>query len=255
MTSKSRHFIDIVIVLLQKDLKVRYKSTFFGYLWSIGHPLAFALVFFIAFRVVMKIQIDNYVLFLISGLFPWQWLSNSLNASSSIFLSNWTIIKKINFPRNMLPFTLVLQDMIHYVLSIPVIVLFLFIYGKTPSITWCYGIPSLLIIQFCMLYGLSLFIASINLFFRDLERLTTIGFTLLFYFTPVIYTETMIPDRLRSLMVLNPFAYLVVNWRNLFLDGTIQPIFLATSFVYSLLILWMGQSVYRKLNWRFAEVL
>jgi lipopolysaccharide transport system permease protein len=255
MTTKTRHFIDIATVLLQKDLKVRYKSTLFGYLWSVGHPLAFALVFFLAFKVVMKIQIDNYVLFLIAGLFPWQWMSNSMNASPSIFLSNWTIIKKINFPRNMLPFTLVLQDMVHFILSIPVIVLFLFIYGKTPSITWIYGIPLLLIMQFSMAYGISLLISSINLFFRDLERLTTIGLTLLFYFTPVIYPETMIPDRFRPLLLLNPFAHLIVNWRNLFLDGSIQPLFLSISLVYSLLILWMGHMIYKKLSWRFAEVL
>lgn len=255
MSSRARQFIDIALVLLSKDLKVRYKSTFFGYLWSVGHPLAFALVFFIAFRVVMKVQIENYVLFLISGLFPWQWLSNSLNGSPSIFLSNWTIIKKINFPRNMLPFTLVLQDMLHYVFSIPVIVLFLLIYGKTPSIAWLYGIPSLLIIQFCLTYGLSLIISSINLFFRDLERLTTITLALMFYFTPVIYPETMIPDRLRTFLILNPFAHLILNWRNLIIDGTIQPIFFFVSLLYSLLILGIGQAIYKKLNWRFAEVL
>ncbi len=255
MTSKTRHFIDIATVLLQKDLKVRYKSTFFGYFWSVGHPLAFALVFFIAFKVVMRIQIEDYALFLISGLFPWQWLSNSINASPVIFLANWTIIKKINFPRNMLPFTLVLQDMVHYILSIPVIVLFLFIYGKTPSVTWLYGIPLLLVIQFFMAYGLSLLISSINLFFRDLERLTTIGLTLLFYFTPVIYPETMIPERFRTLLMLNPFAHIIVNWRNLFFDGTLNPFFLSISFIYSLLIFWLGYTTYKKLNWRFAEVL
>ncbi|MBP7509012.1 MAG: ABC transporter permease [Prolixibacteraceae bacterium] len=255
MTSKIRHYIDIATVLLQKDLKVRYKSTLFGYLWSVGHPLAFALVFFIAFKVVMKIQIDNYALFLIAGLFPWQWLSNSMNASPTIFLANWTIIKKINFPRNMLPFTLVLQDMVHYILSIPVIVLFLYIYRKTPSLNWLYGVPLLLVMQFSMVYGLSLIISSINLFFRDLERLTTIGLTLLFYFTPVIYPETMIPDRFKPLLTLNPFAHLIVNWRNLLLDGTIQPILFGINFAYSLLILWGGYMIYRKLCWRFAEVL
>jgi len=255
MTSKIRRYIDIVTVLLQKDLKVRYKNTFLGYLWSVGHPLAYALVFFIAFKVVMKIQIEDYVLFLISGLFPWQWLSNSLNAAPVIFLSNWTIIKKINFPRNILPFTLVLQDMLHFLLSIPVIILFLFIYGKSPSITWFYGIPLLLLLQFCMIYGLSLFIASINLFFRDLERLTTIGLTLLFYFTPVIYPETMIPDRFKYVLVLNPFAHLIINWRSLFLGDSIQPTFFCISFIYSLILILLGQTIYRKLSWRFAEVL
>lgn len=255
MTSKTRHFMDIAFVLLQKDLKVRYKSTIFGYLWSVGHPLAFALVFYIAFRVVMRIQVEDYVLFLISGLFPWQWFSNSLHASPAIFLSNWTIIKKINFPKNLLPFTLVIQDMIHYILSIPVVIFFLFIYGKTPYLSWLYGIPLLLIIQFAMTYGMCLLISSVNLFFRDLERLTTIGLTLVFYFTPIIYPETMIPYQFKALLMLNPFAHLIVNWRNLFIHGTIEPLFLCISLAYSITAAFAGQAVYKRLSWRFAEVL
>jgi len=255
MNSKARQFIDVAIVLLQKDLKVRYKSTFLGYLWSVGHPLAFALVFFVAFRVVMKVQIEDYVLFLVSGLLPWQWFSNSMNAAPSIFLANWTIIKKINFPRSLLPFTLVLQDMIHYVLSVPVIVFFLFVYDKAPHLSWLYGIPLLLFMQFAMIYGLCLLIASVNLFFRDLERLTTIGLTLLFYFTPIIYPETMIPERLRTLLTFNPFAHVIISWRNLYVYGSIDFYLIVISLVYSLVFLTVGHIVYGRLSWRFAEVL
>lgn len=255
MTSKTRHFIDIAIVLLQKDLKVRYKNTIFGYLWSVGHPLAFALVYYVAFKIVMRIQVEDYVLFLISGLFPWQWFSNSMHVSPGIFFANWTIIKKINFPRNLLPFTLVLQDMIHYILSIPVIVLFLFVYGKRPYLSWIYGIPVLLVIQFAMTYGICLLISSVNLFFRDLERLTIIGLTLVFYITPIIYPETMIPDRFKALLSLNPFAYLIVNWRNLYIHGTIEPLFIGVSLMHGLLFICVGQTVYKRLSWRFAEVL
>jgi lipopolysaccharide transport system permease protein len=148
MNSKIQYYIDLITVFAQKEMKVRYKNSFLGYFWSIGHPLAFAFVFFIAFKIVMKIQMENYALFLIAGLFPWQWFSNSVNASPTVFLGNASIIKKVNFPRNMLPFVTVLQDMIHFILSIPVIVLFLFLYQKSPSLSWIYGIPLLLGIQF-----------------------------------------------------------------------------------------------------------
>ena len=185
MNSTARNYIDIIFVLIQKDLKVRYKNTLLGYLWSVGHPLAFAMAFYIAFRIVVRIQVEDYVLFLISGLFPWQWFSSSLSAAPMTFLSNTSIIKKVNFPRELLPTTMVLQDMIHFIFSIPVIVLFLVLYGKSPSPSWLYGIPVLLIIQFLMTCGFCFIIASTNLFFRDLERLTSIAVTLLFYFTPI----------------------------------------------------------------------
>lgn len=255
MNYKIRHYIDLITVLTQKEIKVRYKNSFLGYLWSIGHPLTFAIVYYIAFKVVMKIQTKDYVLFLISGLFPWQWFVNSVNAAPNLFLLNASIIKKVNFPRNSIPFTQVLQDMIHFFFAIPVVILFLFIYDKTPSISWIYGIPALLTVQLTMTYGVCLLISSINLFFRDLERLAVILVTLIFYFTPIIYPETMVPNQYRYLMKFNPLAPLIISWRKLFLDGSIELSSLVLSLVYSLLFLAAGHYVYRKLSWKFAEVL
>jgi len=250
------YYKDLVFVLTQKEIKVRYKSSVFGYLWSVGQPLAFAFVFFIAFKIVMKIQMEDYSLFLIAGLFPWQWLSNSVNAAPTVFLGNASLIKKVNFSRHILPMTTVLQDMIHFILSIPVIVLFMFIYNKPLSLSWLYGIPLLLVIQFLMVYGISLMVSSINLFFRDLERMTFILTTLLFYFTPIIYPETMVPEKYRFLIMnLNPLSTLMVVWRNLFLNGTLEPAPLLVSFTYSICAFILGYMVYRKLSWRFAEVL
>ncbi len=249
------NYRDLIVVLTQKEIKVRYKSSVFGYLWSIGHPLAFAFVFFIAFKVIMKLQMEDYALFLIAGLFPWQWFSNSVNASPMVFLGNASIIKKVNFPRNIIPLTTVLQDMIHFILSIPVIILFMFIYHKSPGLSWLYGLPLLLGIQFLMTYGISLMVSSINLFFRDIERLTGIFTTLLFYFTPVIYPETMIPERYKQLINLNPIAPLMISWRNLFLNNTLEVSLVTISLVYSIFAFIIGYLVYKKLSWRFAEVI
>lgn len=165
MNRRLQYYIDLLLVLTQKDLKVRYKSSILGYLWSVGHPLAFALVFFVAFKVVVKIPIEDYALFLITGLFPWQWFANSVNASPMILLGNASIIKKVNFPRYFIILTQVIQDMIHFLLAIPVIIIFLFLYHKTPHISWLYGIPLLLTAQFFIIYGICLIIASTNLFF------------------------------------------------------------------------------------------
>ncbi|HEX2965889.1 MAG TPA: ABC transporter permease [Syntrophorhabdaceae bacterium] len=252
---KIQHIIDIIIVLTQKELKVRYKSNVLGYFWSVGHPLAFAVVFFIAFKVIVRIQIEDYALFLIAGLFPWQWFANSANASPLFFLGNASIIKKVMFPRNLIIFSQVLQDMIHFILSIPVIILFMFFYARNPSLSWLYGIPIMLILQFFLIYGASLFISSVNLFFRDLERLTTILVMLLLYFTPVIYSESMIPAKYQIYMHANPLASFVINWRNLFLNGTVNWASILESLVYSLIVFGIGQWTFGKLNWRFAEVL
>ncbi len=255
MNRKLQYYIDLLLVLTQKDLKVRYKSSILGYLWSVAHPLAFALVFFVAFKVVIKIPIEDYALFLITGLFPWQWFANSVNASPMILLGNASIIKKVNFPRYFIILTQVIQDMIHFLLAIPVIIIFLFLYHKTPHISWLYGIPLLLTAQFFIIYGICLIIASTNLFFRDLERLTTIFTMLLFYFTPVFFDETMIPSQYRNFLYLNPLSLMIVNWRMLFLSGKIHTLYLLGSYGYAGFMLSIGYYVYRKLSWKFAEVL
>jgi len=248
-------WLDIILVLTQKEIKIRYKNSILGYLWSIAHPLAFAFVFFVAFKVVMRINIENYTLFLIAGLFPWQWFSNSINNSPLIFLTNSSLIKKLNFPRNIISFSLVLQDMIHFLLSIPVIIFFLFLYEKHPGWNWLFGIPSLLLVQLALTYGISVFIASVNLFFRDLERLTGIFMTFLFYFTPIIYPEQMIPENYRNFIIINPLSPLIISWRNLFLNGNIDNKLILISFIYAIIFLIIGHVVYKKLSWKFAEVI
>jgi len=252
---KLRYIFDLIVLLTIKEIKVRYKNSFLGYLWSIAMPLCYAFVFYIAFKVVMKIRMENYSLFLICGLFPWQWFSNSICASSTVLLSNSSIIKKVNFPRSSVCIAMVLNDGIHFLLSIPVIMLFLFLYHKTPSFMWIIGIPVLFTVQFMFTFGLSLIISSINIFFRDLERLVIVFITLLFYFTPIIYEETMIPKRYRHFINFNPAAPFMVAWRHLFLNGTINCNYLLFSFLYGMFFLLLGLWIFKTLSPRFAEVL
>ncbi len=255
MKKSIRYYIDLVTVLTHKELKVRYKSNVLGYLWSIAHPLSLAVVFYLTFKIIMRISIENYVVFLIAGLFPWQWFGNSIGAASTVMLTNASLIKKINFPRNIIPAVQILQDMIHFLLSIPVIVLFMMFYNIPVSWSWVYGIPILLVLQFALNYGLSLFLASINLFFRDLERLTSILMMLLFYCTPIFYSERMIPPKYAYLLSLNPLSPFIISWRNLFMTGQLDVTYLLFCLIFSTVSVMVGYVIYKKLSPRFAEVL
>jgi lipopolysaccharide transport system permease protein len=250
-----QYYKDLIVVLTKKELKVKYKRSFLGYLWSIANPLALALVFFIAFKIFLRIPIENYTLFLIAGLFPWQWFANSVNSSALVFVGNSSLIKKVNFRRESLIIATVLNDMLHFILSIPVIMLFVFYYGLRPSAMWLIGIPMLLIIQFIITFGISIATAAINLFFRDMERIVFILTTLLFYITPIIYSEDLVPEKYKSLILLNPLTVIMVNWRNLFMNGVLDSRALALSFIHSLVFFAAGYLIYKRLHWKFAEVL
>jgi lipopolysaccharide transport system permease protein len=105
---------DVISVLLSKEIKLRYRGTILGILWSLANPLAFTAVLYIAFRRVLQVSIENYPLFIRSALFPWQWLANSIGSAPMLFISNSSLIKKLPFNKAALAVAVVLNDMIHF---------------------------------------------------------------------------------------------------------------------------------------------
>jgi homopolymeric O-antigen transport system permease protein len=254
-TNQLSRYAELTLVLTKKEIKVRYKSYLLGYVWSIANPLAFAFVFYVVFQVIMKIQTENYVIFLICGLFPWQWFSNSVNASPGTFLGNASLIKKIKFPRSSVVLAVVLQDAAHFALSLPVVVIFLLAYGSSPTLAWLWGVPILMFAQLLLTFGSALFLATVNLFFRDMERLVAVIMLFIFYFTPVLYSDKLIPAKFVGLLSLHPVAPLIISWRSLLLDGVMNFTYVKIALVHATVIFFIGYLVYRKLSWRFAEVL
>jgi lipopolysaccharide transport system permease protein len=246
------NYRDIVLVLLQKEIKVRYKNKILGYVWSVANPLAHAFVYVFAFDIMMRMRAEDYVLSLLTALFAWQWMTNSFN-STKLFVGN-ALIRKINFPKIVIPVTAILNHMIHFLLSIPVILIFLLIDHRTPHLSWLWIFPILLVIQTIMTLGVSLFFASLNPFLRDLERLVGIMTHFAFFLTPILYTVDNIPDEYKPFIVYHPLAPLILSWRSMFMDGTYNPAYLVSAFISSLIIFALGYFVFRKLSWKFAEV-
>lgn len=254
MQNKNLQYIfDLIVELVKKELKVRYKNSVLGYLWSVLSPLCQALVFFIAFKIVIRLKIENYVLFLIAGLFCWQWYTNSVFASTTLFLNNSSLIKKVNFPRETLVYSMVLHDLIHFVLALPVVFLFMVIYRQQFS-WYILFLPILFVLQFLLISGICLVISSINLFFRDLERLVVVFTNLLFYMTPIIYSEDMVPLKYKIVLWLNPMSYFVTLYRQVLMFNRLESSTLIISAVYSSIIFFVGYKIYKSLEWRFAEV-
>lgn len=247
------YYRDLILVLLAKDFKVRYKNTFMGYAWSVLQPLVLSLIFASIFSVVMRVQIEAYAYYLIAGLFPWQWITNTTGAANHYFLGNRTLIKKVQFDRSALVFAAVLNEAVHFVCCMPVIMGFMWYYGKSPTIQWLWMLPLLLALQSVMMFGLGLAIATSNLFFRDLERLVGLLTQLLFYVTPIIYAVDTLPSEYLWVTYANPFAGLVLCWQGLFYTGTVSPVYLGVALTWTAGLLALGLMVYRKNVWRFAE--
>lgn len=255
LKKSSRYYRDLIIELLKKEIKVRYKNNILGYAWSILNPLAQAMVFFVAFQKILKVQIDEYVLFLVLGLFPWQWFLNSIAVGSTTMIANASLIKKTVFPREYIVYAGVLNDAVHFLLSIPVLALFLLIYHQHINPVLALIFPVLALIQLSVTMGIALLVSSVNVFFRDLERLVVIILNMVFYATPVVYAETMIPARLHFFIYANPMSLIIINYRNILLYQTVNWTYLALAAVYGVVIFLLGSLVFNRLKSRFAEII
>lgn len=254
--SKLGYYWDLVLILTTTEIKLKYKNHWLGYIWSIASPMAFALVYYFAFKIIMRVEIEHYALFLIAGLFPWQCIFNSILSGSMIYFSNASLVKKVNFPKFLLPLATIFNETAHFIFSIPVILLFSWIFRETVPFEWILGFPIMIVIQITMTYGAILAISSINVIFRDSERLVGIFMTLLFFSAPIIYSEDMIPDKYQNVVLyFHPFAAMIINWRSLFLNGSLQAEHLLISLSYSIIFVIIGSLIYRSLSKNLSETI
>jgi ABC-type polysaccharide/polyol phosphate export permease len=213
-------------------------------------------VLFIVLSKFIRLDVEDYALVLLAGLFPWTWFQTSLVSSVSAFSSNGALIKKVYFPRFVLPLATVLNNGVQYGLSIPVLLVLLAVQGYVPSWTWLVGIPYLLAVQALLIMGIVLFIASLDVYFRDLEHLTDVFVGLiLFYLTPVIYPLEIVPDRYQDWLMLNPMTSLIEGWRDLFLRNQIPGLELWPALVFAAGFAALGSISFRKLEGGFADAL
>ncbi len=246
---------DLLLVLTHKEIKVRYKNSLLGYFWSLLNPLANMIIFYLVFQVIFQFRGENFVLILLTGLFPWQWIVSYASAATTSFIQNDTLIKKLRFPRYFVPFSMNLQFCFHFVMTLPIIFIVMILYNFPILPIFLVGIPLLLLGQLLLLSGMGLFISTSTMFFRDLENLVAIIMQITFYLTPVLYEFTRIPEHLRLYALLNPFAPFILAWRQLFFEGIISLQLLGAAALHTLVWLVIGVCTFRKLEWKFSEIL
>jgi ABC-type polysaccharide/polyol phosphate export permease len=246
---------ELLLLLTFRELKLRYQDTILGFVWSLIKPLLLGAVLYLALRRIVRLDIPDYHLFLLSALFPWTWFQTSVMLATPSFAHNGNLIKKVRFPRFVLPFSVVANNMVHFLLSIPILTLFILASGERPSPVWLVGIPLLTLIQLGLLMGMVVLLASLDVFFRDLEHLTEVFLNLWFYVTPILYPLSMVPTRLKPLYLMNPMSPLIEAWRKLFVGNTLPgpELWISVAFVAAAAVL--GAGAFRRLEGSFADAL
>lgn len=255
ITTKSRQRLDLLRLLIKKEITLRYKRTYLGFLWSLLNPLLTGLVLFIAFSVFMRFEMENFALFLMAALFPWTWFAASVTMSANTLTGNVSLIKRVIFPKHFLLLATITAQLVNFIFSLPVLIGLALYFGQAPTLSWLIGIPVLAAVQFAVIYGLALIVSVANAYFRDLEYLVTVLISLLFWMTPIIYPLEMVPEGARAFLLMNPMTYLIQAWRELFLNSTLNWNYIAISLITAAVVLLAGLLVFSKLDSRLDEVL
>jgi lipopolysaccharide transport system permease protein len=205
---------DLLSALVVTELKVKYRGSALGFLWSLLNPLALIIIYSIAFRYIIRIQIERFSVFLIAGLLPWQFFAGTAMASTISLMANAGLLKKVYFPREIIPVATVLFNFIQLVLALVVFLPFsAFMRGQVPWTLVLY--PLVLGLQVVFGTGVALALSSLTVVFRDLRHLTEVGLAMMFWLTPIVYSPSMVPDSLRVLLVANPMTAFVTAYQDI----------------------------------------
>lgn len=249
------HYRELLKTSVKKEVRGRYKNSFFGVLWSFFNPLLQIAVYAVIFPLIMRNNIDNYVVFLCTGLIPWTFFTSAITQSGATFLANGNIVKKVYFPREILPISVVTSTLVNFVISTLIILALSLIYGM--GLSWYLLIyPIIVAIQYIFQLGLAFIVSSVTVYLRDIEHFIGIALQVLFYATPIVYAADTIPANFQFVMKLNPMAHIINAYRSIFYYHT-APDWksLGIMLIISLITVVIGYIIFQKLQKRFAEEL
>jgi lipopolysaccharide transport system permease protein len=234
------HGLNIVWFLILRDLKIRYKGKGLGFFWSLGNPLAFAIVYWFAFSVVFRVKEDGYFPFVLSGLFAWNFLSASINNSTASIVNNFYFIKGVRVNPSYFPIAAVGSEAVHFLISSMLLVVFLILFGILDfSLLWILSYFILASVSLLLLCSLGVVLSIVCVFIRDVQYLVTIFLQMMFFLAPVVYPSTLVPSDLRSFYFINPAAQYIELWRSVLIEGTfpINLFFMFSGFAIAMFLL------------------
>jgi ABC-type polysaccharide/polyol phosphate export permease len=215
----------LVESLVSRELKARYRGSVLGFLWSFANPLLLLLTYTLVFTVILpnrQPDIQPFFLFLFCGILPWTWFQASLSESSGVLIASSNLIKKVLFPAEVLPTVCVLANLAHFLLGLPILLLFLAWQGR---LAWtAVLLPLPILVQLVLTLGMALFLSALTVHFRDIQNILSHVLHLWFFATPVIYSYAAIAEGtpLRRVLRLNPMTHVIVTYQQMLFHGNVD---------------------------------
>lgn len=245
---------DLIYTFVIRDLKVRYRGSVLGFLWSFLDPLINALVLYVIFTFLFARGIENFAVFLLIGILPWNLFASSIGQGSRVIMENGSLIKKIRLPREVFPIATVLANLVHFFFAFLVLVLFLVIFRVPFNFSAWLFLPIVFVLLTFFNLAAALFASSISVYFRDFPYIVDSVLRIFYFATPVFYSLDFIPERFHTAYLLNPLASAIIALREIFLEGKVPGgaplVLLAAVALPALIVSWF---VFDRLEKGFAE--
>lgn len=254
---------ELIRNLVMRDLKVRYRNSVLGIAWSWLNPLLMMAVYTMLFTVFLHNDTPHYPILVLSGLLPWNFFTDSVSQATGCIVGSAHLIKKVYFPREVIPISIVLSNLVNFLTALPVF--FILVLTSGARLTWwALLLPLTILLQVAFTLGLALFLATLNVFYRDTQHILGVLLLAWFFLTPVFYPIGTVPQRANVLGIsfnaqlwlrrLNPMASLIASYRDLLYSGAPTGLdFLLRTAVTVLIVLVLGYVVFLRYSPRFGE--
>ena len=245
---------ELIRNLVIKDLKLKYRDSVLGFLWSLLNPLLLILVYSFVFGHIMKGGPTNLAYFLMVGILPWNFFAQSLMMSTGSIVDNGSLIRKLALPMEVFPVATVLFNLAQYLFAMAIFFPMAWLFFRV-SVTWSWIIfVPVLVLQFLFTLGLCFVISTATVFYRDVRHFMEIFLMLAFWLTPIIYDVQLAPAVLKTILYMNPFSYFILGYQ----DALYRNTFFSLEIVIALVALTvaslaLGYALFAKCKARFPE--
>lgn len=247
---------EMIFSLVRRNLKGRYKGSFLGFFWTFLNPLLQLAVYTLVFSVILKNTREDYYLFLFVALVPWLFFSSCVSSGVSCIWQQQDMVKKIYFPREVLPLSFVISNFVNMVLSLLVVLVVLVVSGKGLSFQALLYLPIIMAVEFLLCLGITLILSGLDIYFRDLEYLMGIITMAWQFLTPIMYGIDQVPEEYRPIFYLNPMTPVIGAYRDiLYFKKPPELQTLGSAVAAGVLLCALGFFVFGRLKRRFAEAM
>ena len=240
---------------IKKEIRGKYKGSWLGVLWTFLNPLLMLAVYAFVFPYILRVNVDNYTIFMIVALIPWNFFTTAIQSGTGSVVANGNILKKVYFPREIIPISITTSQSVNFLITCIIMAVFIIFSGVGFSVH-ALLFPLLVLIQYILILGLTFILSALTVFVRDIDHFVSVILMLGFYATPIVYQGEMLPKKFQIFLKLNPMAQLVEAYRSILYYHRMPDMTMLVLWgLGSVALLVVGYLIFKKLEKSFVEEL